>query len=308
MFYEIGEEIKEIKATKINPDILTVGFVTSDELIKFGKSFGFDEDTIEASQKANPLFRTGVDVRRNYTFAELRIVNRDGHEDFISIYIKNNFLVIVDIVDEDGSTIGSFQKALKRYPINKVNEERIICYFIEALLSDGNMIAEEFRNRLTEMETAIVEGNAKEEFNVELLELKKRILKYYNFCGQILDIAETLEENDNDILNESNLIYISNLTSKVSRLQNDMESLSNMSDHMQDAYATLLDQRMNSTMKVFTIITTIFFPLTIIVGWYGMNFAKMPELSWDYGYLYVIGLSVITVAILVIIGKKQKWF
>ena len=58
----------------------------------------------------------------------------------------------------------------------------------------------------------------------------------------------------------------------------------------------------------FTIITTIFFPLTIIVGWYGMNFANMPELTWKYGYLYVTALSVFVVILLIIIGKKKKWF
>ena len=61
-------------------------------------------------------------------------------------------------------------------------------------------------------------------------------------------------------------------------------------------------------MKIFTIITTIFFPLTIIVGWYGMNFANMPELTWKYGYLYVTALSVFVVILLIIIGKKKKWF
>lgn len=55
-------------------------------------------------------------------------------------------------------------------------------------------------------------------------------------------------------------------------------------------------------------VTTIFFPLTIIVGWYGMNFRYMPELSWRYGYLYVGLLSVLVIIILIIIGKKKKWF
>ena len=66
--------------------------------------------------------------------------------------------------------------------------------------------------------------------------------------------------------------------------------------------------KMNSTMKIFTVLTSIFFPLTIIVGWYGMNFIYMPELMWKYGYLYVIALSVVTVLVFAIIGKKKKWF
>lgn len=308
MFYEIKDKITQIESDEINPEVLTVGCVSSEELLKCGHKYGFDEETIEASQKANLLFRTGVDVHEEYTFAEIRIVNRDGHEDFISIYIKTNFLLIVDIVDEDNSTINSFMKALKKYPCNKINEERLIYCFIESLLSDGNMISEAIRNNLTEMEELIIKGKANERFNIELLELKKIILKYYNYYGQILDIAETLEENDNEILEEDNLIYISNLTNKVTRLSDDMNSLSNTADHLQDAYATLLDQRMNNTMKVFTIITTIFFPLTIIVGWYGMNFENMPELTWKYGYLYVSLLSLFIVLLLVIIGKRKKWF
>lgn len=308
MFFEIRDELVEIKAEDVNPDQLTVGCISSEELIEFGKRFEFDEETIIASQKANPLFRTGVDVHEKYTFAELRIVNRDGHEDFISIYVKNKFLLIVDIIDEDNSTINSFMKTLKRYPANRINEERLIGCFIESLLAEGNMISEEIRNQLTDMEEDIVNGNAGDKFNVELLDIKKTILKHYNFYGQMLDIAETLEENDNEILTEDNLIYISNLTGKLTRLSDDMNSLNSISDHIQDAYATFLDQKMNNTMKIFTIITTIFFPLTIIVGWYGMNFENMPELSWKYGYLYVSLISIFVVLLLTMIGKKKKWF
>lgn len=308
MFYEINKNLHEIEPDEIDKNELTVGCISSEELRTFGKKFGFDEETIEASQRANPLFRTGVDVHDSYTFAELRIVNRDESEDFVSIYIKEKFLLIIDIIDEDNSTINSFIKTIKKYPISRITEERLIYCFIESLLADGNMVSEEIRNKLTDMEEAIINDDADEDFNAKILEIKKKVLKYYNYYGQILDIAETLEENDNEILNEDNLMYISNLVNKITRLSDDMNALSSMADHIQDAYATLLDQKMNSTMKIFTIITTIFFPLTIIVGWYGMNFANMPELTWKYGYLYVSLLSLAVVILLIVIGKKKKWF
>lgn len=308
MFYEINDSMKAIQFEQVSGDRLAVGIVKSDELLEIGRIIGLDDDTMEASQKANPLFRTGVDVHENYTFAELRVINKDGHEDSLSLYILKNFILVVDIQDEDGSTVNSILQAIKKIPSNKMCEEKIICYFIDGLLSEGNMIAEKLRNELTEMEESIVKGSAKEAFNVELLGLKKKALKYVNYYDQIIDIAETLEENDNEILEEDNLIYISNLTNKVTRLRDDMNALSSIADHISDAYATFLDQKLNSTMKRFTIITTIFFPLTIIVGWYGMNFQNMPELAWKYGYLYVILLSVITILILSLMGRKNKWF
>ena len=61
-------------------------------------------------------------------------------------------------------------------------------------------------------------------------------------------------------------------------------------------------------MKVLTVLASIFSPLTIIVGWYGMNFQNMPELTWKYGYVYVIVLSITTVLIFALIGKWKKWF
>ncbi len=308
IFYEINQELVEITPEEITPDKLIMGCVTPEELLRYGKQFGFDDETIEASQKANPLFRTGADVHGAYTFTELRVVNPDGHEDFLSLYVKHNFLLIVDIEDDDNSTTTTFLKALKKYSTNRINEERMVFCFIDSLLSDGNRVSETIRNRLTEMEESIVTGDAGESFNIELLEEKKLILKYYNFYEQILDVTETLEENENDIFEEDALIYISNLSNKVTRLRDDMNSLNSISDHIQDAYTGLLDQRLNNTMKKFTIITTIFFPLTIIVGWYGMNFQGMPELSWQYGYRYVTVLSLCVVVTLIIVGKIRKWF
>jgi len=308
MFYRVKDRIEEISLEQIEPGILTIGLVSSEELPKVGNALRIDADTIEASSVPNPMFRTDVEVRETYTFAEIRVVNKEGEDDFISMYIMDNLLLIVDILDRDGSTMNSFTRALKRYPGNKMCAEKLLCYFFEALLSEGNKVTEIMRNELTEIEEDIVSGTAEREMNIELLNIEKRILKYFNYYSQILDITETLEENDNDIFDEDKLIYISNLTNKVSRLRDDMNSLSNITDHLQDAYASLLDQRMNSTMKVFTIITTIFFPLTIIVGWYGMNFQNMPELAWKYGYLYVTVLSVVVVLLLIIIGKKKKWF
>jgi magnesium transporter len=60
-------------------------------------------------------------------------------------------------------------------------------------------------------------------------------------------------------------------------------------------------------MKVFTVFTVVFLPPTLIAGWYGMNFAYMPELRWKYGYVFVICLSVTVIGALLLFFKKKKW-
>ena len=67
-----------------------------------------------------------------------------------------------------------------------------------------------------------------------------------------------------------------------------------------------ISHKLNEVMKIFTVITAIFLPLTLIAGWYGMNFSDMPELHWPYGYIYAIGISIVFIIVSVIFFRKKK--
>ena len=86
-----------------------------------------------------------------------------------------------------------------------------------------------------------------------------------------------------------------------------MDILTDSVVHLWDAYQASMEMELNKTMKVFTLVSTIFFPLTVIVGWYGMNFSYMPEIRWRYGYIYVIILSGAVIGALIYWFKKKKW-
>lgn len=307
-FYRLGSSVSKIEINDINENYITAGYLSGSELDNVFEKFGFAKETVIACRVANPLFRTGVEVHDNYTFSELRIVNGDGEDDWIAVYLMKNLLLVVDITDKDNSTKNGYLNAVKRFSPSKLKFEKIVCSFFESITLGGNRTVELIRNEISDMEESVVTGLVDDDFNAQLLSQKKKILKLHNYYEQILDVTETLEENDNDIFSDDNLIYLSNLSSKVTRLKDDVDSLNNSLDHLQDAYSSFLDMKLNRTMKIFTVITTVFFPLTIIVGWYGMNFQSMPEFYWKYGYVYVIVLSVLVVALLIVFGKKRKWF
>ena len=307
IFYKIGRESETIDIKDINGEFIAAGYVSSEELAEIADSFGFSSETVEACRTANSMFRTGVEVYDDYTFTELRIVT-DGEDDCIGVYLMKNLILVVDITDRDNSTRMGFINAVQRFPAAKIKSGKTVYAFFESMISDDTQAIEQMRNEISEMEETVVSGSADNNFNRSLLEMKKKLLKFHNYYEQILDVAETLEENENDIFDEDSLIYISNLTNKVTRLKDDVDLLINSADHLQDAYSSFLDMKLNQSMKVFTVITTIFFPLTIIVGWYGMNFQSMPEFTWKYGYIYVILLSVVVVTALTVFAKKKKWF
>lgn len=308
MFYRAADELREISFEEIENDVLTIGIISGEKLDTYKEKLDFSDSSVERCKRANPLFRTEVEVYGNYTFTELRVPNGKGDDDYIAMFLKKNMILIVDIFDRDGSTMNIFQKVIDRFPTEKINTAKVVCAFMESLVSDSGAIIEKARNTLVEMEERIVNDDVDDKFNIELLDIKKDLLKFNNYYEQLLDIAETLSDNDNDIFRDEDVIYVSNLQNKLQRIVNDIDSLENSADHLGDAYSSSLDLKLNHSMKIFTVITTIFFPLTIIVGWYGMNFVNMPELHWKYGYLYVIGLSAAVVFFMLYVGKKRKWF
>lgn len=309
MFYEFNDEIVTTEAKEINCNILTAGYVTAAELKNVYEILGFSRSSVEACDSGDKHFFSGIEVYDNYTFIQLRIKNAsdtNGREDCAALYIKKNLMLVVDIEDCDCSTRNKFLSSLKRYPITNITLEKLIYSFLDELICSDMKYIENTGFEITALEEEVLKDKADADFNLHLLQTKKELLTMRSYYDQLIDISETLEEDENEMFTDD-LRYISNLTKKIIRMRENIDSLSHSVVHLQDAYQSFLDLKLNNTMKRFTVITTIFFPLTLIVGWYGMNFDAMPELKWKYGYLFVIVFSVSVVALLSIIVKQKKW-
>ena len=96
------------------------------------------------------------------------------------------------------------------------------------------------------------------------------------------------------------------MSDRIQRLDSNVRLLKDYMVQVQNSYQAQVDMNLNHIMYFFTVITTIFLPLTLIVGWYGMNFKNMPELNWRFGYPLVILLSIITVVLCILFFKKNK--
>jgi len=86
-----------------------------------------------------------------------------------------------------------------------------------------------------------------------------------------------------------------------------VEMFREMSSSILDIYLSSTSYKLNEIMKVLTIISTIFIPLTFIVGLYGMNFKYFPEIDWKYGYLFVWGIMLGVTTLMLYYFKKKKW-
>ena len=125
--------------------------------------------------------------------------------------------------------------------------------------------------------------------------------------AQLIDLSQELEENENGFFTEENIRYFHMFTSRVERLYNLAAYLRDYTEQLGDVYHLQLEAKQNRIMTVLTVVSTIFMPLTLITGWFGMNFRYMPELEWRGSYPVVIIVSVLIVVVCLILFKKKKW-
>ena len=311
MFYELTDRLTEIDAGAVREGVLTAGFVDRGEAAKVLERFGLAEENAAMLQNASKRFRSGVQVYDDYTFTELRVTDFehvDEADDCVALFIRENLFIVVDVEDHDASTKRKFMESLRRTAFKTPTLEKLIYTFLESLIAEGTGHLEDAALRMTELEEAVFNSKTEKDFNFTLLKMKKDLIKMHNFYEQLLDISSALDEDENSLFESEYLRYLANFSQKVIRLREDVDSLSSTLSHVQDAYSAYLDLQLNRSMKVFTVMTSIFFPLTIIAGWYGMNFINMPELHWRFGYVYVIVLSAAVSAFLIWLGKKKKWY
>lgn len=293
-----------------NSKSLHAEYLLANELPDRQELFGLGDSVVAACQEAAGSFRTGAEIYPDYTFFELKVFDRTDpfEDDSLAVFIRGNLFLVVNISDQDDSSREVFNRAVKRFSPKSMNLERMVLSFFNELMSSDIGIIETLRSEVNALEEDVLEGNIPPEMNRSMLEKKRRISRMHNLYEQYLDVLEELETNENDVFDSEPLMLISNLISRISRLKADVDSMGSDLEHITDAYFAHLDLKANRNMNYLTVLTTIFFPLTILVGWYGMNFQSMPEFTWKWGYLYVILLALGLVGLFVFIAKKKKWF
>ena len=295
MLYEFGRERREIGWDEIRKDRITAGVIALDALKAHNaEAFGFDPEYIEACERPDSLFRTAIEQTDQYLFSILSLREiRDVYasRDRVGLFVKRNLLLLVSVVDRDGSIEHAFCEAASRVNPETASLERIICAFFERLYCNDSGYLEEYENTVARMEEQVEKGRTGRNFNSEILSLRRKLLVIRNYYEQLIDIAEAMGENEYELFHKDKLHHFHNMQYRLTRLVTNTQQLRDGLIQVREAYQASLDYSANQIMKLFTVVTTVFLPLTLIVGWYGMNFKYMPELSWKLGYPAVIVVS-----------------
>lgn len=303
MILALGEKLEEIEKEVLNDSTVSAVFVTNSEgAERVMKMAGMEYDgEIRLSDVAFCKLETQQECLAG-SLCIPKLLDVLGSRYRILFFVNRQHIVIVD--DNDFS-YRLIRRIRKRKSHQGESKEIFLYNFISQFMRGDQEILTQYERRLMEMEEEVSAGKI-QGFQSNIRPLRRELLTLRGYYDEMMDMGKELEENENHFFAKKHLKYFGTISDRADRLMTKTAHLLEYAQQVRDAYQAQVDERQNSNMQFLTVISTIFFPLTLITGWYGMNFKDMPGL--EDGYPYVVLLSLTVVIVCIIVFKKKKIF
>lgn len=303
--YEIDEVLNEAKLKNLEKhEKPYVAIATDEEFYKYNSFFdmGIDLDL----DLTGPT-TTKAEINYDSIIGTFNVPDRDDITE-----TKHKFAFALDekgivFVNDDGYAQKLINQIIKTKKWRFPSLERFIFDFLEQITDQDLALLEKYEAELDQMEEDIQDKKETDYVLERLLDIRHEIQDLRLNYEQLSDLAQEFEENENNFFKEENLRFFGLYGNRISRLLDIVNSLKDHTSQVRDLYHTSLEAKQNRLMAILTVVATIFMPLTLIAGWYGMNFIYMPELHYKYAYPVVIVVSIGIVVGSVIYFKKNKW-
>lgn len=243
---------------------------------------------------------------RDYLFGTVRVPSKkQGERDLeFALYV---FPKRVLLLDENGRIWQRVKELADHKVQREYSIERFFYDFLQSFIADDLLFLEGIEQEIANIEEDVLEGQV-EKFSYRMLRIKKVIARFYHYYSQLTEIGQELLQNQEEFFSREELRGFHIYAERVSRLAGETQLLREYAMQVQEVYQSEIGIRQNDVMKMLTIVTTICLPLSLIAGWYGMNFQYMPELRLRHAYPFVIGVCVLIVAASLYLFKKKKYW
>ncbi len=310
IFYKENEKIRIARQLDIlkeidKKDIIWIDLVdvkeeVENELEQFLKIYIQEDEEIEEIEMSSRYIQTDDSIVANANFL------LDSYDvEPVSFIIKNDILVSVRDVD-----LQSFNDTVKKMFVNTRNFPtgyHVLVALMETRVEfDADMI-EDTTDKITKLSETITKASDKVDEDV-LIQIK-------DLQEKVTIIRQNIMEKQRVISNILKCDFFpDDLQPRLTMIIKDINSLFEYTkfgfdrlDYLQDTFLGLVNIEQNKIIKIFTVVNVIFLPPTLIASMYGMNFDFMPELHWQLGYLFSVGLMIACTLIVLLIFKLKKW-
>lgn len=263
------------------------------------------EDIVNTDQ------RSKLEEYKEYIYIVLKMIHyheKIANIEFeqVSMIIGSNY--IVSFQENDNTTFNQIRDRIKKS--NSMMKSKGADYLAYALIDcivDHYYIALEYLGEKIELLEDQLMLDPGPHVLKEIHTLKTEMLFIRKAIWPLREIINALVRGDSALFNHDTLIYLRDVYDHIIQVIDTIEMYRDMVTGMFDIYISSVSYKLNEVMKILTIISTIFIPLTFIVGLYGMNFKYMPELQWEWGYPSVLIFMGVISRVMFIFFKNKKW-
>lgn len=277
---------------------------------QLGQCFGLHplvmEDILNTDQ------RPKMEVYGDYVYIVLKMlygggVDRQVEGEQVSLILGSNFVISFQ-EQKEGDVFNSVRERIRgaKGLIRKMGADYLAYSLIDTIVDHYFLILERLGDKVELLEEELITQPTKQTLQ-KIQTFRNEIAFVRRVVWPLREVVNGLGRKESPLIKETTEIYLRDVYDHTIQVMDSIETYRETIAGMLDIYLSSLSNRLNSVMKVLTIIATIFMPLTFLVGVYGMNFKYMPELEWRWGYplvwlvLVLIGLSML------IYFKKKKW-
>ncbi len=290
---------------------INVDGISDVNLIKqIGQEFKLHSLLLEDVVNPNQRPKTEIYPDIIYTAIKMFYLHQDTGEivwEYVSVILGKNY--VLTFQERPGDVFETVRERLR----NKTGKARffgadyLYHILLDTIIDNYFVILEALGEDIEQIEKIITENPAESVLS-DIYNEKKQLNFLKKMCWPLMEAFNSLLRQDNALISNEITYYFRDLYDHIIRIIDIIENYRDNLSGLTDIYLSITSNRMNSIMKVLTMISTIFIPLSFIAGVYGMNFKNMPELEYKYSYFIVLGIMLLIISGMMFFFKKKKWF
>ncbi len=273
------------------------------------EEFGLHPLTLE--DIVNTSHRPKWEEFPGYGFLAMKMVQRQAGG--IGVAVEHVTLILGDrfvlsFLEDDGDVFECVRERIRRGAgrVRHLGADYLAFCLVDATIDHYFLAIESIGEWVEHFEDRLLSNAMQVEIG-GLYQFKRELLEVRRAVWPLREVISAINRSESPLLLKQNQVFWRDLYDHTVQVMDMVESARESLASIHDTYLSSLSNRMNEVMKVLTIISTIFIPLTFIAGIYGMNFKNMPELEWKDGYFVILALMVAIAVSLVLYFRRQRW-
>jgi magnesium transporter len=279
---------------------------------RLGEIFGLHRLALEDVTSVQQ--RPKVESYGEYLFVVARMIFPDGrlHTEQVSMFLGKVFLLTFQ--ERPGDCFDPVRERIRKGQghIRQAGHDYLAYSLLDAIVDSYFPVLEDYGERLEDLEQEVITVSD-ERTITSILDTKRDLLTLRRTLWPMRDLFNSLLRDTAAHFAAETQIYLRDCYDHTFQVIDMLETYRESASGLLDVYLSSVSNRMNSVMKVLTIIATIFMPLSFIAGLYGMNFNpqrspwNMPELNWYWGYPFALTLMLLVLAGMIYFFRRKRW-